>query len=194
MLISLKTLIDETDEDSELKPFLYSFSCSYDKDIEDFLYYRAVEFERLSKSRTYIVCDQNELLTKDISEITIYGYISLALKILTVPEWVSNRARKEIDGFSAKIHGDKISNFTCYLIGQLARNSKIKKELLSGCELLSFAKDVIAVSVDAVGGRYMMIECRDSIKLVNFYKSNGFDETSRIPDGDRNMVQMIRKI
>lgn len=36
----------------------------------------------------------------DIFEITIYGYISLALKILTVPTDISNRVRKEIDGRS----------------------------------------------------------------------------------------------
>ena len=109
MLISLKTLIDELEEDKELNCLLSSFSCSQDEDIEHFLYDRAVEFECLSKSRTHLVCDQDELLTKSITELTAYGYISLALKILTVPAAISNRFRKELHGFSAKIHGEQIA-------------------------------------------------------------------------------------
>lgn len=51
-----------------------------------------------------------------------------------------------------------------------------------------------AASVEAVGGRYMMIECRDTEKLIRFYQNNSFKEISRIPDKDQPMVQMIRKI
>lgn len=40
----------------------------------------------------------------------------------------------------------------------------------------------------------MMIECRDNEKLINFYKDNGYEEISRIPDSEHVMVQMIRKI
>ena len=194
MLISLKTLINELEEDKELKPLLSSFSCSQDEDIESFLHNRAIEFERLSKSRTYLVLDQDEMITKDIKDLTVFGYISLALKILTVPDSVSNRVRKELDGFSAKIHGVQISDFPCYLIGQLSRNSDVPHDSLSGEMLINFAHDVISASVDAVGGRYMMIECRDSDKLVRFYKNNGYDEISHIPDDGHPMVQMIRKI
>ena len=171
-----------------------SFSCSKDKDIEYFLHNRAVEFEQLSKSRTYLIFNQEEMETKNITELTVYGYISIAIKILTVPTAVSNRVRKELDGFSAKIHGEQISDFPCYLIGQLSRNSNVSQNSLSGKELIDFAKDVIATAVEAVGGRYMMIECRNSKKLVEFYKNNDFEEIARIPDNGQPMVQMIRKI
>lgn len=194
MLISLKTLINELEEDKELKPLLSSFSCLQDQDIEDFLHNRAVEFEQLSKSRTYLICSQEELETKHITDLTVYGYFSLALKILTVPTAVSNRVRKELDGFSAKIHGEQISDFPCYLIGQLARNSSVSRNSLSGEILINFAKDVISTAVEVVGGRYMMIECRNSGKLIEFYKNNKFEEIARIPDNGQPMVQMIRRI
>lgn len=194
MLIPLKALIDELEEDKELKPLLSSFSCEQDADIEQFLHNRAVDFEKLSKSRTYLILDEDELLKKKITEQTVYGYISLAIKILSVPTSVSNRMRKELDGFSAKIHGEQISDFPCYLIGQLSRNSNVPKETISGKELLGFAQDVIATSVKAVGGRYMMIECRDKKELIQFYSENHFDEIARIPDEEQPMVQMICKI
>ena len=97
--------------------FLYTFECTQDKDIEYFLHNRAVEFKKLSKARTYLVCSQRQLENdRNVHNLKIYGYISIALKILTVPESISNRIRKELDGFSAKIHGEKINDFPCYLI------------------------------------------------------------------------------
>lgn len=186
--------MEQLEEDKELQPLLSSFCCEQDKDIEHFLHNRAVEFERLSKSRTYIVCDLEELQTKRISELTVYGYLTLALKILTIPTSASNRTRKELDGFSWKLHGKQIQDFPCYLIGQLARNSQVPHYALTGKQLLDFANDIIAAAVDAVGGRYLMIECRDIPGLLNFYKSNAFDEISRVFDAEQPMVQMIRKL
>lgn len=177
-----------------MKRFLSSFSCAEDEDIELFLHNRAVEFEKLSKSRTYLVCDEEELKNNSLNHVTIYGYISVALKILTIPDETSNRMRKELDGFSAKIHGKPVHDIPCYLIGQLSRNSKVPKSSLKGADLIGYACDVIAQSVEAVGGRYIMIECRDKEKLIRFYQQNLFKEIARIPDENVPMVQMIRKI
>ena len=80
------------------------------------------------------------------------------------------------------------------MIGQLARNSAVPRECLSGRQLIEFARDVISASVEAVGGRYVMIECRDSEQLLRFYRENGFSEISRLADGEQPMVQMISKI
>lgn len=50
------------------------------------------------------------------------------MKILSVPYAVSNRKMEEIDGLSAKLHGEQIGDFSCYLIGQLSKNSSIQKK------------------------------------------------------------------
>ena len=60
--------------------------------------------------------------------------------------------------------------------------------------MLQAAYDVIMTAVDAVGGRYVMIECHEKEKLMQFYAVNGFEEISHIADGKCPMVQMIRKI
>lgn len=122
----------ELEEDKRLEKLLSSFSCEKDSDIEHFLHNRATEFERLSKSRTYLIFDENELTAQDAAGLTVYGYISLALKVLTVADGVSNRTRKELDGFNAKIKGRPIRDFPCYLIGQLARNSAVPADSLPG--------------------------------------------------------------
>ena len=197
MPIALSSLIKVTGEDNELlSQILSSFSCERDEDIENFLYSKAVEFEKLSKARTYLICDEEQISKEGfyLEQLKIYGYVAIALKILSVPEEWSNRKRKELDGLSAKIHGEPIKDFSCYLIGQLSRNSKVSHDSISGKDLLQMAYDVIAAAVDAVGGRYMMIECREEKKLVDFYLANGFEEIQRSSDGTHIMVQMIRKI
>ena len=197
MPIALSSLIKVTEENNELlSRILSSFSCERDEDIENFLHSRAVEFEKLSKARTYLICDEEQISKEEfyLDQLKIYGYVAIALKILSVPEEWSNRKRKALDGLSAKIHGEPIKDFSCYLIGQLSRNSKVSHDSISGKDLLQMAYDVIAAAVDAVGGRYMMIECREEKKLVDFYLANGFEEIQRSSDGTHIMVQMIRKI
>lgn len=197
MPIALSSLIQTTREDEAvLSQILSSFSCTQDEDIEAFLHNKAVQFENLSKARTYLVCDEEQLSAHDfcLDQLTIYGYVSVALKVLSVSDSFSNQKRKKLDGLSAKIHGERIDDFSLYLIGQLARNSNVPHDSISGEALLQVAYDVIAAAVVAVGGRYMMIECRNNQKLLDFYASNGFEEISRINDKDDVLIQMIRQI
>ena len=127
-----------------LNRILSAFLCKKDKDIEYFLHHKAVEFEQLSKSRTYIICDQQQIMDTDfcLEQLQIYGYVTMAIKVLTLQDEISNRKRKEIDGLSAKIHGKPIKYFPCYLIGQLARNSDVPDDSISGESLLHIAYDV----------------------------------------------------
>lgn len=122
------------------------------------------------------------------------GYFSLALKVLSVPESYSNNQRKNIDGLSAKIHGDKISDFPCYLIGQLSRNSAVDKSIISGDQIIKFAFSIIKIksAMLNIGGRAIMIECRNEKKLIEFYSKNGFKLLDSIPDGNNKMIQMIQ--
>lgn len=68
------------------------------------------------------------------------------------------------------------------------------KSSLSGEKLLSFAYDVIQSAVDVVGGRYMMIECSNHQKLIQFYKNNHFQELNPSAFSQQPLVQMIRKL
>ena len=167
-------------EDNVLLKLLSSFSCTPDKDIEFFLHHRATEFETLSKARTYVVFNADDFESGNKYPV-VYGYISLGL-------------RRKLDGFNAKIDGQQISDFPCYLIGQLSKNCGLEDNPLSGNILLKIAFDIIASAAEAVGGRYMMIECRNEAKLLKFYGDNSFSEIDHIPDDDVPMVQMIRKI
>ena len=182
------------DEES-LCAFLKKFKCAKDEDIEDFLCNpdKAIKFERLLKARTYLVFEEQKIKEGNLDELEILGYISLAQKVLSVPEELSNQFRKKIDGLSAKIHGKRIDEFPTYLIGQLGRNSEIDRGKLSGKKLLDYADSVIAVAMNAVGGRATLIECHNDRKLIKFYSENGFSVVGNEPDENENvMIQMIR--
>ncbi len=122
------------------------------------------------------------------------GYISLALKVLHVPDGFSIRKRKELDGYRGKIRDELITDIPCYLIGQLARNDGITHDQLTGRDLIDEAHRIIMESVQSVGGRFMMIECHNEEKLLKFYRANGFSEIADEPDGDLPMIQMLCKI
>lgn len=100
------------------------------------------------------------------TDLTIYRYFALALKVLSVPQEYSNNKRKMIDGFGAKIRGEIISDFPCYLIGQLSRNSNVPEDSISGNELTEKAISVIKSSMISVGGRAVLVECRNKI-IIN---------------------------
>lgn len=184
----------ETREDIQsLMDLLSSFSCSRDKDIEDFLHNRAIDFERINKARTYLVCDNNVLQTE--GKIVILGYFSTALKVLDIPESISNRFRKKLDGMAATLHGEIIKSIPCYLIGQLAKNSDIPdNQSVSGAQLINNAISVIRLAETYVGGRYVLIECHDNPKLLKFYADNDFKDFATIPFKGEPMVQMLRPL
>lgn len=191
-------------ESDELNRWLSSFICEKDRDIEDFLHTKAIKYEELSKSRTYFIVDEEQLIqlikekeenqVVNMSDLIMYGYFSLALKVLSVPEQLSTNQRKNIDGLSAKIHGEVISDFPCYLIGQLARNSAVTKSAISGVEIINHAFSIIKAAMLNVGGCAILIECRNDKKLIDFYIKNGFKLIDTIPDGENVMNQMLRII
>nr|WP_294669014.1 hypothetical protein [uncultured Ruminococcus sp.] len=181
--------------EDNINNLLNKFSCSQDLDIENFLKEKAIKFERLLKARTYLILNEEELIdSNDISNVNIYGYFSIALKVLTIPEECSNSKRKQLDGLSAKIHGKAITSIPCYLIGQLARNSNVPRNILSGEKILEYAYSIILSSSELVGGRIIMVECHDCEKLISFYKENNFSIIAEMPDNDVPMKQLIRRI
>lgn len=170
---------------------LSSFSCEQDKDIEDFLHNRAIPFETAGKSRTYFVVDEVLLRTK--GQIYILGFFTVSLKVLDIPKGFSNRKRLELDGFASKIHGEPIKSVPCYLIGQLAKNSAVPNAT-SGAVLLEEAISIIKAAVKRVGGRFVLVECRDDPHLRKFYTDNDFVEFDTLPDEYTPMVQMVRAL
>ncbi|MEQ8154369.1 MAG: hypothetical protein ABRQ25_05735 [Clostridiaceae bacterium] len=143
------------------------FVCERDYDIENFIKDKAILFEKLGKSRTFIIFDEEN------EDFQVLGYYTLALQVLKVPDELSNRKIKNFDGFNAKINGEKITEFPTILIGQFGKND-LHKGKLTGFELMQYCLNTLFDGQSRLGGRIVMLECRDVEYLTNFYRQFGF--------------------
>jgi len=161
------------------------FTCEKDRDIENFLKEKAILFEKLGKSRTYFIFDEDE------DEFNILAYFTLAMQVLKVPEeLLSGRKTKALDGFSSKIRGSKITEFPTILIGQVGKND-LHKELISGLEVMEYCLAAVFKGQTILGGRIIMLECKDIPYIINLYERFGFQKLERDYD-DGELLQMIK--
>ncbi|MEW6065606.1 MAG: hypothetical protein AB1538_10635 [Bacillota bacterium] len=177
-------MIKEIGEDM-CKQLFANFSCPLDPDIEYFLKEKAILFENLDISRTYLVYASYQ------DENILVGYFAIASKTLTIRSDISKTLRKKLTGFKIK----HIKTIPVYLIGQLAKNyaSNLKKlNLISGEELLRLAFKKIIEAQSVAGGRIILVECADKPKLRDFYEKYGFKIYSQ--DNEDGLLRYIREI
>ena len=153
------------------------FSCR-DTDVETFIKDKAIDFERRNKSRTYLIIDD--------SNNTLLGYFTLSLKALQFGANVSKNTIKSIDGFSKDIRAVGIT-----LIGQFGKDSELAKDI-DGGTLFNICIETVYKAHKIVGGRFVMLECRDIENVVSFYKRHGFEPLQY--DATDNYMQMIRRL
>lgn len=167
------------------------FECEQDPDIESFLQNRAIDFENLSKGRTYLLFDEKMLASENFSPM---GYFTITVSALEFADSVSIRQRKRLDGFSGKKGNEPIRSIPVYLIGQLGKNSAYPGTPISGSELIDYAMSVIRKAHEMVAGNTILVESKPLSKLETFYKENGFDFFSSIksPHDENRMNQYIR--
>ena len=167
-------------------------------DIEEFLRYKALEFEKRHWCATYLLVDI-EAFDKNI--LKIEGYFTLSNKVLSISDDVSKSKKKKL--FNGIKNGD--TSLHVILIGQLA---KYIDETVSPCmygntsmsELLDSAFEIIESVNNKIPCRCVLLECRDVSKedidnknRLNLHKK--YQECGFIPlqkDGD--LVQYIALI
>lgn len=162
-----------------LKKELSYFSCQRNQDIEDYLKdpEKAIRLEDKNISRTYLLFDNHNF--------KIAAYFSICLKVFET----SGISKSEVK----RIHGLKRNAQTIpiYLIGQLGKND-LFKDKIKGSELLDFAENRILKAKQIVGGRNILVECKDEPKLKQFYITHGYKELQVSPDN--GLVQFIKYI
>jgi len=74
------------------------FKCENDVEVEKFLKLRALQFENIAKSRTYLIIAEEDLITH--GNVKILAYFTIALQTLKIPEEISSHQIKKLDGYS----------------------------------------------------------------------------------------------
>lgn len=169
--INLSELIDILGED-DTKSILSTFVCPLNKDVENFIKYKAIEFSKRDFSKTYLVFWE----TDDEKEKALVGYYTIASKFIRVERSAVNskEARKLRD------HGvfdEKTNEYivSAPLIAQLGKNYSEGNEcLISGSDLLQLAIERVKRVQHEIGGKFVYLECEDEAKLLDFYAKNRF--------------------
>ena len=73
--------------------YLPGFHCAKDRDLEDFLRNKAVDYERRNKSRTFLIMDIDKM--QDENRAEIIAYFTLAIHSLQIPEQASKSLIKK---------------------------------------------------------------------------------------------------
>ena len=188
MVLPLKEIIYDDNETLSnerveiLDKVFSSFKCSQDnKDVENFLKEKAINFEQSKESSTFLIFN-DEALEK--GNLVLDAFFTLALKVFSFTKDADENEKEKIG-----INGN---NAPAYLIGQLARSKNTvsglgKKTLINAIEYIKGAQYY-------VGGRLVYLDCRDD--LVKYYTKQGFKfiQKRKKPDenGDRlNQMYLV---
>ena len=159
--------------------------CEKDLDIENFLKERAIQFEHLGKSRTFFIYDEED------DDFKILAYFTLALQVLKVSEeLLSGRKTRFLDGFSSKARGDKITEFPTILIGQLGKND-LYEDSITGFDVMQYCFAKLLEGQALLGGRIIMLECKDIPYLIELYEAFGFKKLEKDYE-EGELLQMIK--
>lgn len=169
--INLSELLDMLGED-DTKSILSTFVCPMNKDVENFLKYKAIEFSKRDFSKTYLVFWE----TDDEKEKALVGYYTIASKFIRVERGAVNskeaRKLREHGVFDEKTNEYIVS---APLIAQLGKNYFEGNEcLISGSDLLQLAVERVKHVQHEIGGKFVYLECEDVEKLLSFYTRNHF--------------------
>lgn len=98
-----------------LKEVISAFYCSKDHDVENFLQNenKAVLYERKSKSRTYLIFDEDDL---EKGTLVLLAYLTIAMQTLKIPNGTAASQIRKLDGLYAKKGTEAITEIPSFLI------------------------------------------------------------------------------
>lgn len=169
--MNLSDIIEQLGEDAT-KSILSSFSCPLNKDVENFIRYKAIEFSKRTLAKTHLVFWE----TEDQKSREFVGYYTITSKVITVDRNVlsNNEARKLRNQGIFDTSKQKFM-ISAPLIAQLGKNFTSGNDtLISGSDLLQMAVNKIHKIQKDMGGRFMYLECEDKEKLLTFYQKCNF--------------------
>lgn len=162
--------------EDELKQSLLAFRNTKDTDIQNFLNFNSITYEKRHWCSVYVIVNSERLHS---GELWIEGYFTLSHKVVEINYPISNTLRK-------RIHGgiDKKENVVhMILIGQLGKyideNNGIESNL-SGHQLLDYAFEVIEEAHERITSRCVMLECKKSQEAKTVEEAEGREKLQQI--------------
>lgn len=155
--------------EEELLKLLSDFSCPLNKEVEDFICNKSLDFAKKKLSVTYLVMRKLEN-----GKTVLAGIFTLAHKALEVTNVnISSTVRRKLSRYAQlDTESDKYS-VSAFLIAQFGKNNNIPSEyVISGNELMDLAFEILKHIQYYVGGGVIYLDCENTEKVLNFYKSD----------------------
>lgn len=154
------------DGEDELRTTLSSFSCEINKDIQDFLQFKAIDFAKRKMSITYLVYEEETG--------QVLGFFTLAHKVLNIPaEGMSNTVLRRMDRYSKLDEKTNSYLVSAFLLAQLGKNYAISEDRrISGSELMDCVDFVLKDIQFRVGGGVVYLDSLENEHLISFYENN----------------------
>lgn len=166
-VIPLGELLSEEYDENILEQAFKKFSCQREPDLENFLMKKAILYEKSDFGKTYLILDTDELKHQNF---VIMAYFTISYKGINISNLSNKQRRKMLGMYPGRDHIDTIG---AYLIGQLGRSDSYTSEQLPGYIILSECYHAISIAAKAIGGRMLVLECREGM-YEKFYQKHGF--------------------
>ncbi|MCB4777082.1 MAG: hypothetical protein LGB72_02545 [Sulfurovum sp.] len=174
-LFSLSEIIENKNSRGGVKKLLKTFSCTRNRDLQDFLYNRAVTFEKNLRSRTYLYINNT---TKEVD-----AYFTITINTLHTDS-ISSEVIELLDGYK-----NDVASIPCFLIGQLGKSDKFEPRKI-GEYILNDAIEIIDQSQKSLGGRFILLDAINKEQLIKFYEANAFFPIEEDPHSES--IKMIK--
>ena len=186
IIFSLGDLIKGGYTEKGLSPFFNDFTCEREKDLEIFLRNKAITYDNSNLGKTSLIIDKDSF---DQGKLDVMAFFTIGQTSVDIGA-LSNNKKKKLLG---SVHGrDKLLSYQAYLIGQLGRSDMYTTDDISGETILNECYAEIRKVQRIVGGRLLLLECREHMFEL-FYQKKGFEKLTDFPD-EQGLYTLYRRI
>ena len=117
------------------------------------------------------------------------AFFTIGQTSVDIGELSKNKKKKLLGSVPGR---DKLLSYQAYLIGQLGRSDRYTTDDISGETILHECYAEIRKVQRMVGGRLLLLECREHMFEL-FYQKKGFEKLTESPD-EQGLYTLYRRI
>lgn len=186
VVLSLGEILREGYDVNLIQESFKKFSCQRETDLENFLVNKAIIYENTDFGKTYLMVD-SDLLKHSV--FSIAAYFTIAHTAVDISGLSQKKKRAALGNYPGR---DGLNFVSSYLIGQLGRNDTYTSYDLTGKQILDECYHAISLAAKVVGGRLLVLECRECM-FGNFYEKHGF-KSYTMNLIRKNYIRFLRKL
>ena len=162
--ISLNTLILKAGLEYT-KVILSGFSCPQNKEIEKFIKTKAIDFERINLTWTFLIFIRVD------NSLKLVAFYSLGLGRVVIRKKLTRKQKKQYFGTTYPIGKD----ISTVLIGQISKNYSFDhQKYVKGSDIINIIIEKLVEINKSISAVSVQIECEDVNNLKLFYEQFGF--------------------